>query len=377
MVIAVTGGGSGALCALLQTPGASRSILEATVPYSLASLADWIGGEPDQACSEATARAMAMAAFVRARRLAPEVDVQVLLGIGCTASLATNRPKRGERRVHLAIQRSDRSYVARYSLEHYPADRSEDDRNTTELILSGVALSCNVYHQPWKLLTPTGHGVGAPDEQVELLLGTKKRIVLQAESDVDYFNEEDMPPIPLLFPGAFNPRHAGHVRMAEIAEQKIGAAVTWELSVTNVDKPPLDYITIDERVEALRLADPRHLIALTRAPTFREKAALFPEATFIVGADTLQRIAEPRYYGDNAAQRDEAIGEIARRRCRFLVFGREVGGKFVTLSDLNLPVQLRSLCDDVAPEEFRDDVSSTALRKGDLQSFDPRSLTEG
>src|SRR5688500_5832183 len=67
MVIAVTGGGSGALAALLQTPGASRSVLEAVVPYSFTALVDWIGGQPDQACSEATARAMAMAAFERAR----------------------------------------------------------------------------------------------------------------------------------------------------------------------------------------------------------------------------------------------------------------------------------------------------------------------
>jgi len=49
MVVALTGGGSGALAALLQTPGASRSVLEAAVPYSLASLIEWMGGKPDQA----------------------------------------------------------------------------------------------------------------------------------------------------------------------------------------------------------------------------------------------------------------------------------------------------------------------------------------
>src|SRR5262245_24531136 len=66
-VIALTGGGSGAIGLLLQTPGASRSVLEAIVPYALPALADWLGGVPDQACSAPTARAMAMAAFERAR----------------------------------------------------------------------------------------------------------------------------------------------------------------------------------------------------------------------------------------------------------------------------------------------------------------------
>jgi hypothetical protein len=79
-------------------------VLEAVVPYSLAALVDWIGGKPDQACSEATARAMAMAAFMRVRELAPDADVEKLIGVGCTASLATDRPKRGERRIHVAVQ---------------------------------------------------------------------------------------------------------------------------------------------------------------------------------------------------------------------------------------------------------------------------------
>jgi hypothetical protein len=337
-------------------------MLEAVVPYSFAALVDWIGGKPDQACSEATARAMAMAAFMRARELTVDADVEKLMGVGCTASLATDRPKRGERRVHLAVQHFDRTYAGHYRLDHLPADRADDERVAAELILSDVAASCHVYQPSWGLLTAEGRGVGAPDEQVELLMGTRRRAVLQAGSDVDYFDEDDTPAIRLLFPGAFNPRHAGHVRMAEIAERKVGAVVAWELSVTNVDKPPLDFLSIDERVEALRKEDSSRLIALTRAPTFRDKAELFPGATFVVGADTVLRIAEPRYYGGDEARRDEAIAGIARQGCRFLIFGRVIDERFLTLGDLNLPADLRSLCDEVPASEFREDVSSTELR---------------
>ena len=54
-VVAVTGGGAGALAELLSRPGASGTVLEAVVPYNGASLSEWLGGPPDQACSEKSA----------------------------------------------------------------------------------------------------------------------------------------------------------------------------------------------------------------------------------------------------------------------------------------------------------------------------------
>src|SRR5712691_2669546 len=90
-VLAVTGGGAGALAALLGVPGASRTVLEALVPYHPNALADFLGFAPTQACSAETAQAMARRAFDRARKLSPGIGVA---GVGCTASLATDRPKR-------------------------------------------------------------------------------------------------------------------------------------------------------------------------------------------------------------------------------------------------------------------------------------------
>lgn len=366
-MIAVTGGGTGAINALLQTPGASRSVLEAVVPYSFAALVDWIGGKPDQACSEATARAMAMAAFMRARALAAEADVQQLVGVGCTASLASDRPKRGERRIHVALQSAARTWVGFYSLDETPPDRESDERAATDVVLSAIAEGCGVDAASCGLLAATGREATAPTAQMELLFGVRQRVELDSYPPVDAFDEPcvRLPPIAVVFPGAFNPRHAGHLRMAEIAERSLGASVTWELSITNVDKPPLDFISIRERVDAFRFDDENRLIMLTRAATFQEKAKLFPGATFVVGVDTMLRIAEPLYYCDNSKLRDEAIAEIAQRGCRFLVFGREIDGRFATLDDLHLPAELRNLCDEVPAAEFREDVSSTELRKGE------------
>src|SRR4051794_38787118 len=98
-VLAVTGGGTEAAALLLAVPGGSRTVLEILVPYAGRSLAEFLGHQPEQACSAETGRAMAIRALDRARWLAP---AEAGVGVGCTASLATDRPKRGEHRFHIA-----------------------------------------------------------------------------------------------------------------------------------------------------------------------------------------------------------------------------------------------------------------------------------
>jgi hypothetical protein len=147
--------------------------------------------------------------------------------------------------------------------------------------------------------------------------------------------------------------------MADIARQKLGVPVEFEISILNVDKPPLDFIEIDRRVAQFA---PDQAVWLTRAATFEEKSARFPGATFVVGIDTLRRIADARYHGGDTAAWLAAIQRIAARGCRFLVFGRHHEGRFVGLGDLNLPRPLADLCQAVPAEEFREDTSSSTIR---------------
>lgn len=146
--------------------------------------------------------------------------------------------------------------------------------------------------------------------------------------------------------------------MREHASRRLQRPVAFELSLSNVDKPPLDYFTVEERLSQLRT----YPTWLTRAPTFADKAACFPGATFVVGADTLQRIADPQYYHGRTDLFENAMAGIAAAGCRFLVYGRELSVGFVTVADLVLPRSLRALCDQVLESEFRCDVSSTGIR---------------
>src|ERR1041385_7204400 len=69
LVLAITGGGSRAIADLLEVPGGSQTLLEAVVPYSAASMRHWLHATPEHYCSNRTARAMAMAGYLRAQSL--------------------------------------------------------------------------------------------------------------------------------------------------------------------------------------------------------------------------------------------------------------------------------------------------------------------
>jgi hypothetical protein len=167
----------------------------------------------------------------------------------------------------------------------------------------------------------------------------------------------------VLFPGAFHPLHAGHLRMAQVAEELLGRPVEFELTILNPDKPPIDYMEIKERIEQF---GPGRIVWLTRVPTFVEKARLMPGTTFVVGSDTLRRITDPRYYGNDPAAVRAVLLKIAARGCRFLVFGRNMGPGYVGLHQLDLPDPLRSLCQGVGEDVFREDISSTKIRRARL-----------
>jgi len=352
LVLAITGGGSGAISALLQVPGASASILEAAVPYAAKSLEQWLGGRPDQFCSERTARAMAMAAFERARTLS-EADPHELRGVGATASLATLRPKRGAHRIHVAWQSPSVTAVVSCELNKGERTRAEEEQIATHMVLEAVAEACGV---DASLLDSRirshmdRHRFDAPPEWTELLLGQRSALAIPQR-------EEVLSP-KILFPGAFNPLHWGHERMAELAAARYHAPVTFELSMLNVDKPPLDFMDLADRLKQLT----GKKVLVSRAATFVEKARLAPGCVFVVGIDTLRRIAEPRYYDNDPARRDAAIAAFAREGCRFLVFGRKMQERFVTLSETDIPAALYELCDEVPEAEFHADISSTELR---------------
>ena len=135
LCLALTGGGSGAASMLLAVPGASRTVLDVQIPYSEEALTRFLGMCPAQFCSEETALAMADAALLRATMLAPG---RPAVGIGCTASLATDRPKRGDHRFFVAVAADDGARVISLTLEKGARSRAEEEELLDDVLLNVV-----------------------------------------------------------------------------------------------------------------------------------------------------------------------------------------------------------------------------------------------
>ncbi|MGI9324588.1 MAG: hypothetical protein ACR2PZ_05165 [Pseudomonadales bacterium] len=345
-VFYITGGGSKLISELLTTPGASKTVLEMHVPYAAPALAQLIGQTPEQACSEPTARALAMCGFQRALQLGGTQP----FGLGCTAGLATDRAKRGRHRAHVAVQTLSRSLDLRFD---FRATRKQEEAALLEGLWEALSRALN---QPFANRAPdvtTYTSTQAPKSWQALLLGTSQAV------QVTQLRRAQTPK--LLLPGSFNPLHAGHAAMLDHAEQVLSTPGAYELAIANVDKPIADYSTVRQRLKAFRSRKVTAPLWLTTLPTFVEKAHAFPRTTFAVGADTVIRVAEPKYYG-SIHGRNEALKTFASLESSFLVFGRSQHGRFIGLDDLKLPKALRALCRGVSERDFRQDVSSTALR---------------
>src|SRR5215470_16510525 len=140
-VLAITGGGSGAIADLLRVPGGSRVLLEAIVPYEHGTLVDFLGQQPAQACSPETALAMARRALARARARAGQSRP---VGVGVTASLVSDRPKQGDHRCHVAFADGDRAEVVSVVLEKGRRDREAEEDIVARVVLVTLARACGV-----------------------------------------------------------------------------------------------------------------------------------------------------------------------------------------------------------------------------------------
>ena len=382
-VIAVSGAGTAAVAWLLGVGGASRTILEVAVPYGRRAMQEFLGFEPEQSAAAETARQLARQCYRKARR---QIDAASdtagdypAVGLACAASIATDRPKRGEHRAYIAAW--DAAAVATYSLRLHKGrrDRAGEEAVVSRLLVRALADACG-------LDADTGAGAGPgltdgdelavertphPEPLAQLLAGEAQWVMAGGGT----LAVEGAAPGALL-PGSFNPLHPGHRELLDAAADILGFRPAYELSVANVDKPPLTDAEVRRRLAAF---GPGETVALTGAETFYKKAELFPGRAFIIGWDTAVRLVAPRYYtntggtntGGAAAGGPDgetamlaALARMWAGGAQFLVAGRLDEGRFKTLDDVAVPAGFRPMFRPIPESRFRRDLSSTDLRGG-------------
>ncbi|HXV99942.1 MAG TPA: hypothetical protein VEC93_16105, partial [Anaerolineae bacterium] len=359
VVIEFAGAGAQALAWLHGVAGSSRTILEATDRYVSTSLINLLGFEPTQFTSPQVARAMATKAYIRARQLAPPGTP--VAGIGSTATIATDRAKRGDHRCCVAV--CDAQGVTSYALTLTKdlRTRQQEENLVSLLILRAIADVCGVDGLP----TPTLAGEEAFVEQfepIDLLARLLAREVgwVAVTPDEQMTTGETLSHIALLS-GSFDPIHLGHRKLAEAASKILGQDVYFELTLVNADKAQID---VGEARRRIAQFSGQATVLLTCAPLFSQKAQLFPHSVFVLGIDTVERLIQPRFYNNDPAEMLASFKAIRTAGCHFLVAGRLRGHHFLTLQDLDLPAGYRELFEEIP--DFRMDISSTAIREKNM-----------
>ena len=356
-VIAIAGGGSLAVAWLLSVPGASKTILESVVPYGRLSMVNLLGFEPDQYVSPETAQAMAKACYQRALKLR-ESNLPVL-GVACTATLVTDRIKRGDHRCSLSIWSANQVINCDLILDKGKRDRRGEEKLVSRLLLQllsqGMDIESKLEIGFSDMESPEFEILNHGSPVARLLSGEVNTVLVDEDGTMSV---DELVASPIL-PGSFSPLHSGHEGLAKVAAGELGAPVVFDISVQNVDKPPLG----EEEIYA-RLAQfaGKFKVVLTRAETFQKKSRLFKEIPFVIGWDTAVRLIDPRYYSNDHSTMCMALAELCANGSRFLVAGRTNSSGFKTLDDVMIPEGFGFLFSPIPEALFRLDVSSTELR---------------
>ena len=367
---AITGGGTSAVGEMLRYGGSSGSVLYAYVPYSPIFTEQYLGRAPEKLCSAETARMLAMKAYHDIVQFHGYQDGDVYpVGIGATSALGkiTKEREGREHKIYVAVQNREKTITYELFLTE-PRSREEEEKVNELLILSALAEGCNLPLECDLL----GEAVIPETLDVKTDEGVVLESVLCGETPFSVYGNDGLVTVKgsvdhvkLLLPASFNPLHEAHLELANIASKSAGHACHFEMSIMNADKPPLTYTEIYRRLDYFDNHKLDGDLWITRLPTFVEKAKHFSPVTFVVGADTVARICDPRFYGGSESNMLAALQEMSDLGVKFFCFAREVDGKIQEAFDSNPPKVFKEMALPFLSSVFASNISSTEIRRND------------
>tara|TARA_A100001037_G_scaffold167377_1_gene150465 strand:+ start:7300 stop:8439 length:1140 start_codon:yes stop_codon:yes gene_type:complete len=359
--LVVAGAGNQAVSWLLNVPGASNTILDISIPYSENAMSEILDGLPESIVSQTAACSMAVRSFINAKRYC-ETETEVL-GISCTATIATNREKRGDHRVVIGVCSQNKLRTYSLILTKGARNREQEDLVVSTLLLHVIAQYSGTEFDLDNMLMNEEivelHDISAFQCLNMVRDGDIPFVLLGPDQTMNF----SLPPIEssVIFPGSFNPLHAGHKALKKVMGNEFGLSTVYETSIVNVDKPPLAIDDIMSKVSQFEFSEK---LLITNQATFVGKAKHLKKYRFLVGWDTAKRIIDPKYYSD---ERDmlKKLGTMLGNGNRFYVAGRLDDGVFKGIQDLDLPEGLSDLFVGIPEELFRADISSTEIRQNE------------
>ena len=109
---------------------------------------DFVGNEPKKFVSPIAARLLAGSAFNRAQQLTTQYpNSDNLIGLACSASIATNRPKRGSHHAWIVTWQKDKIVQAHIDLAKGMRSRAQEETLVSNIMLNLLAQACGLPYQ--------------------------------------------------------------------------------------------------------------------------------------------------------------------------------------------------------------------------------------
>jgi cytidyltransferase-like protein len=341
-----TGAGAGVQNEIWSVPGCSSFFAGASFPYAADATTALLGFTPERFCSPEVALDLAMASYVAA--FDPTQRSREPIGLGLTASVASLEEHRGDHRIHLACMTSTRVLARNVTLAKGKGDlaRARDgeiaDAEAVSLLLAAA-------------------GVEPADGYDDVTAQARRRFFERPTFDArgcrfpaGAVEAPALAPRSVLFPGAFNPPHEGHFAIARQLDKDCDRRVVFAITTDPPHKPPL---TVGELLQRARMLEGHARVFTQGDPLYLDKARAFPRVPFVLGADALVRMLDPKWGVDV----EELLAEFGRLGTRFYVIGRLVEGAFMSADEAvaRVPEAHRGL---FVGATGRWDASSTAER---------------
>ncbi len=143
--LVITGAGTSAISSLFSVAGASRTVIDVQVPYSRAALDMYVGSKADQHVSHEEAEIMAERAYERAALLNETSGENVrLVGLSCTAAIATDRIRRGENRAHIGWHDGTGGVTRSIVFKKGARSRAGEEALCAAIVLNVLAEACGI-----------------------------------------------------------------------------------------------------------------------------------------------------------------------------------------------------------------------------------------
>jgi nicotinic acid mononucleotide adenylyltransferase len=354
--IATTGAGPRLLQTIWDNTGISEYFNGAEMPYKTTQTRAVLGHAPDQGyVAEDVAYDLAMASYLRA---AETKVVEALagdpIGLGISAAVASNRWPHGGHRAHMVLITKDRVV---YRLVNLVKGTGKEVRQYHDQEIASAMVGL-------LLAALTGELPAEPACEERAL----ERFHLYPVFGTDGTRRKHSAGGRRLYlPATLNPIHEGHrfmCRAAEESQTEDGIGPVRAIYLVSSVSPHKGRLSVQQmlmtagmlRAERWREEYEPRMVEFTHdEPLFIDKARKREGSTFIIGADTMQRMLDPQW----GPAIEEMLTEMSNLRVKFLVMGRLIADKWVTCRDVKVSWPHQLLFE---PLEGRLDISSTQIR---------------